>query len=365
MESGSAELLQVINTDHALCRACAEVLHETMLSQQLETLREVMDKTMSAVEEEGGMAGQEEGVAGEEEGVAKEEGGLAGGEEGVAKEEGGLAGGEEGVAKEEGGMAREEEGMAGEEGAGHEEEGVVKEEVDGGDVMEEQTPQDVQERGSNVDDDSSAQTHAVEHLTTHSVAEEVCPEALPDGRTSYTGHSDMITANVDFPSGPAYLGVGLGAGLEEGDLDTTLIGEDAPLTFAPEEEDELTSSSSHVEVQPEQDNAPSSNEVGVAPSESKTIPLNNHAHKGRSPDSTPSSSLGGSIGRGVWSVGPASVDSSTGGDLLTPASVDIVDTSTTRVIPNASRRQSLEGRAKDEDDDVIAVPLVMRSSSTG
>lgn len=106
-------------------------------------------------------------------------------------------------------------------------------------------------------------------------------------------------------------------------------------------------------------------EMSLARSQSKVIPLPTRHHQchhqprpvnnTRTPDSTPSSSVGGSLGQ-----------PSLGLDVVIPES-NSADVSKSPGHASLSRRRSWqsEGTSVDEEDDIVAVPVVVRSISSG
>lgn len=326
MESNCAELIELVLTEGALCRACAEVLTDVSLSHSLLALLQVVCRRLSELDmleqSDGGVARVEQdggGVAGMEQdggGVARVEqdsGGVADMEQGG----GGMAdmeqdGGDVGILEEDGGVAGEVRGK----GGVVEENGGLSESMNG----------------------TMAKEDEVAGAVVRSSQEQTMQSPFTGHQDS--GHSDgsgqaMIETSVDFPNGPA-----LSDEVGEPDLDNTLTGEaeESVLSLIPEEEDEL--SSSHTSMHDEK-----SEEVldSGTHSQSKAIPrpASNHVHKGmaQTPDSTPSSSVGGSVGQQSWTAESASG-------------------APPRVIPSASVEE-------DRQDDVVAVSMIVRSSSTG
>lgn len=355
----------LLPSDDALLKAChvAMAAAKKPLSQQLLSLQETVDMLLppegghmmdgGAVAKVGnvkvgiigGMA-EEDGVDVGHPGVAEREGV----ELGVAEGEGievGMAGGEVGVA-EGGADVIGENGVMVKGSFGVEVEGVL------GGVGEDELGVEAPGMGEG----------------------ELGMEVLSGGAspTGLTQGEDRIAVNVDFPCGPP-LHSALG---EEPDLDATLLQAD---------EEELASSSSNPNLMNSNPNLLDSShdaisdvdgsgslpqetssgmpvldrnaEEGVARSHSKVIPLpmQNHCppvNGTRTPDSTPSSSVGGSIGQ-------LSLNREVGSTIFGSADVSKAAGHT-----HSPARRSWQSEGPDKaGDDVIAVPMIVRSTSTG
>lgn len=352
METNCDKLLQLIGTDCALCDSCAAVLTDTSLSQPLLTLQESVNKFLSMKVDvgNGGMV-KEQGV---EEGVAKEQSV----EEGVMKE----LGVDEDVVENEGvmkeGYMEEEEVVVKEKGV---DEDMVKKEVpntnrvmdegvDGGkesyarDMAEDVhlAIVDVQEmEWISVDNtvyDSSIVEQQSQAPNVQEDKDNDCGQVInnsdPYGASlqddSFTNSLSMIKPNVDFPSGPPLSSDDCG----EPDLDHTF-------TLMPEAEDNALT------LMPEEDNSLDQEAVSCTRLSSEVVIPYSQSNGGTTPDSTPCSSVGGgSIGKQSWAVDSMSSDI------------------TGRVIPSVGNTSGDRIPTKDEDD-VIAVPMIVRSSSTG
>lgn len=352
LENRSDEIMVLLPNDDALLNAChvAMAAAQMPLSQQLLSLRETVDMLLPLkrchVVDDGAR------------GVARGNGVVAGGVEEVdmAEEDGvdmgpgvvegvGVAGGlEVGVA----GGVNVEVGVVGEEGV---EVGVV-----GGEGV--MTEAGVCEENG-VEGDVGGGELGVEVLNNGRC------EPSPGGLSQEEEGSRKIAVNVDFPCGPS-----LQSALEEEpDLDATLLqaDEDSNPTHLNSDPTLLDSGISDVDfsgslVQEKSSEVPvldRNADVGVARSHFKVIPLpvQNQfppVNGTRTPDSTPSSSVGGSIGQLSLSREGATI----------LGSADVSKTAE-HVHSPARRSWQSEERGKAESDDVIAVPMIVRSTSTG
>lgn len=373
-QCGDVELL--LSSDDALLKACHVVMAAAKipLSQQLLSLQQTMDSL-----------GDEVGVVK----MGKAEGGVTG-EEVDVEEVGRIEGVKVGVAiKEE--VKRDSEQVGVEislmEGKAVEV-GVPKGSGVEVNIEEVTAPTDV--RGSRMDGlEPSEQVFSgaafqQEGLNEQSQVEDPPSELQVGGPAVAESGTAQIPVNVDFPCGPP-----LHSALEgEPDLDETLLHVDEeelassnsnftlmdsdptilnPEPVLPSFDATLDSAISDVSGSlPQELDAKSgmdgNAEVDVARSHSKVIPLPpNHCpptNGTRTPDSTPSSSMGGSVGQ-VSLNREVSVDSTVSGS---------TDISKTTGHVQLTRRRSWQseskGRAMD-DDDVVAVPMIVRSTSTG
>lgn len=169
----------------------------------------------------------------------------------------------------------------------------------------------------------------------------------PNDLATPTEHANSIIVNVDFPSGPDF-----GPYLEEPELDATLI--------APDEGDEPAPIAEHADSAISDRRAtPPAHVEGlefvVAHSESKPIPLALSGHRCSLPEgklTSPDYSTHSSIGD------EDPVRHTATGSLDAQNSVD-----STNML---ERKGSLDKPSShDREDDVVAVPMIVRSSSSG
>ena len=408
MEVHCDKVKELLSSDHTLLTACSAALasQNTSLSQQLllleETISTLKDHQTSsiskvAVSSEGNASDEGFGTSGEsgasgEAGTsgkssASGEGGTSGvggasGESGTSGVGGAFGTSDKSGTSGEGG-ASGEIGTSGEDGSLFQNGVANKVEVE---IVHEEG---ADTGGGGVESDKidgPSTVRSVETFTWNTRSNDrVAADSLNDSHDNRL-ESDTMTSSIvqdsgDFPSGPVSNDGGMAE--EEPDLDSTLISDEISLTTTIADKVETQPVTSldpdkHSSLQATHSEAVSNEETDilVARSQSKTIPQSENHRSSfqteRSSHSTPSSSLGGSVGGGGNGQYSFSIGDTSGG----VGSLSSVDSSSFHeggsIERHRTTRQSSEhigvwqssNESKDEED-VIAVPVIVRSASSG